>query len=423
MGDPNASTPNLDRLAAGGITFTRAVSNCPWCTPFRGSLLTGLYSNQCCIETPQRMDPSLPTVARVLNKAGYDTAHFGKWHLDGFREADNLSTRPDLIFVPKERRGNFGTWIGYENNLSYFDTHVHGHRADGTDVPLHQLSGYETDALTDLFIEHLETRSAEQPFFAVLSVMPPHGPYVAPAEYMRRHPIHEVSLRPNVPDLPHVTERARRDIAGSAAMVENLDWNVGRIVECLEKTGLADNTHVLFFSDHGDMLWSHGYFDKSMPWEESIRIPFIIGGRSTSEKVRNGRVELPLNTVDIAPTTLGLCGVEQPDWMKGFDYSATRLISKPTPKRTPESAFLQHCFRKLSGDNIDRVWRGVITADGWKYVCLEGQPFGMFDLNRDPYELENLAFRRRYLAERKRLQGMLAAWISDTGDQFTLPEF
>ena len=76
-----------------------------------------------------------------MDDAGYDTAHFGKWHLDGAREADDMSQRPDLYVVPKQRRGGFGTWIGYENNRSYFDCHVHGHREDGTEVPLHQLRG------------------------------------------------------------------------------------------------------------------------------------------------------------------------------------------------------------------------------------------------------------------------------------------
>ena len=84
-------------------------------------------------------------------------------------------------------------------------------------MPLHQLRGYETDALTDLLVDYLQTRSAQRPFFAVLSVMPPHSEYVAPPDYMRRHPLRDVQFRPNVPDLPHVTERARRDIAGSAA--------------------------------------------------------------------------------------------------------------------------------------------------------------------------------------------------------------
>lgn len=127
-----------------------------------------------------------------------------------------------------------------------------------------------------------------------------------------------------------------------------------------------------------------------------------------------------LCTVDIAPTTLGLCGLPQPDWMRGFDYSGARRHGGTSLERAPESAFLQYCLH--DSPFLDWVWRGVITADGWKYVALEGQPFGMFDLNRDPYEMENLAFRGVFPAQRRRLQGLLARWIADTGDRFTLPQ-
>ncbi len=120
------------------------------------------------------------------------------------------------------------------------------------------------------------------------------------------------------------------------------------------------------------------------------------------------------------PTTLGLCGLPQPDWMRGFDYSGARRHGGTSLERAPESAFLQYCLH--DSPFLEWVWRGVITADGWKYVALEGQPFAMFDLNRDPYELENLAFRRAFLAQRRRLRGLLARWIADTGDRFTLAQ-
>ena len=130
MGDPNAVTPNLDRLVADGVTFTRAGvrivrgarrSELP-CTP-------GSTATSAAFRTASGWIPALPTIAGVMGAAGYDTAHFGKWHLDGAREADDLSKRPDLYLVPKQRRGGFGTWIWYENNRSYFDCHVHGHRS------------------------------------------------------------------------------------------------------------------------------------------------------------------------------------------------------------------------------------------------------------------------------------------------------
>ena len=430
MGDPNLATPCIDRLADEGVTFTRAVAGNPWCTPFRACLLTGRYPHHTCVQTPQLLDPSIPTIAHPFNEAGYETAYFGKWHLDGWPEDRGRSA---LHIVPPERRGGFETWIGYENNNSQWDCWVHGHRADGGEVPLHRLGGYETDALTDMLIEFLCARAdgdavpptgPDRPFFAVLSVQPPHDPYLAPEEFMAGHSPAEVELRPNVPPVAHVQERARRDLAGYYAMIENLDYNLGRVRDCLAAMGLYDNTHVMFFSDHGDMHGSHGRFRKNQPYEEAISIPFILGGLSPYYDNRSERIDdAVVNHVDIAPTTLGLCGIDVPEGMVGFDYSGCRRKDRSVPlSGQPDSAYLQHCVRKLHSDGIDRTWRGIVTRDGWKYVCLEHQPHPMVDLNEDPYELNNLAFNTRYVAERKKLQDRLAQWIADTGDEFALPE-
>lgn len=130
-----------------------------------------------------------------------------------------------------------------------------------------------------------------RPFFAVLSVQPPHSPYVPPTNpAYGRPPISpaRIELRRNVPDVPWVREKARLDLAGYYGMVENLDWNLGRIRQALEKWGVDRETYVIFFSDHGDMLGSHAQWEKSSPWEESIRIPFVVG--SAGERaVRRGR--------------------------------------------------------------------------------------------------------------------------------------
>jgi arylsulfatase A-like enzyme len=204
-------------------------------------------------------------------------------------------------------------------------------------------------------------------------------------------------------------------------MIENLDWNIGRIRQALTDAGLADNTHILFFSDHGDMHGSHGAFRKVSPWEEAIRVPFIIGGGGTHySPYRSARLPLPINHVDIAPTTLGLCGVAIPEWMEGHDYSGCRLEGRPTDG-VPDSAFLQSVIPTGHGHSIDRPWRGVVTRDGWKYVVLEGQPWLLFNLNDDPYEQANLAFDLGYRRQRRRLQGLLADWIIATDDAFSLP--
>ncbi len=412
-GNPNLATPNLDAMAASGVRFTNAVSGCPWCTPFRGSLLTSRYIHHAVNRTPERLDPTLPVVTDVLNDEGYLTAYFGKWHLSGANQ---------MIHVPREERGRFDIWLGYENNNAQYECWIHGHDLDGRDDqdPLaEKLETYETDALTDRLLSFVRAYREQQPFFAVLSVQPPHNPHVAPPGYMARHDPDEIVLRPNVPDIPRVTEPARRDLAGYYAQIENLDWNVGRVLATLQELGLDENTHVLFFSDHGDMHGSHGYVRKSSPWEEAVRIPFVVqpAGANRVAPV----TDAPLNHVDIAPTTLGLCDIDVPDWMAGTDFSHYVVPGRPKPASEPDSAFLQHSYRKRF-DCLNRVWRGIRTCDGWKYVCLEHQPLLMFNLNEDPYEMANLAFLDTYNDERAALQAQLASWLARTGDVFPLPE-
>lgn len=411
-GDRNAHTPRLDAMRERGCLFSQAVAGCPWCAPFRAALLTGVYNHKHVVRTPQQLDPAFPLVTDALRAEGYRTAYFGKWHLDGHNE---------MTFIPRERRGRFDTWIGYENNNAPYETWVHGHDEAGRDdreALAEKLPGYETDALTDKLLAYTSERR-EEPFFAVLSVQPPHDPHLIPPGLEGKYDPAQIELRPNVPPVERIRQRAREDLAGYYAQIENLDANVGRVLDHLEATGQAENTWVLFFSDHGDMHGSHGYVRKSSPWEESIRIPFVVQAPQGHELPTESRV--PLNHVDIAPTTLGLCGIEPPPGMMGTDWSGELLPTREVPTGAPQTAFLQHIYRKRFAC-LNRPWRGVRTTDGWKFICLEGQPFGLFDLNEDPYQLNNLAFQDTHNAKREELQGELATWIERTGDAFTLPE-
>jgi arylsulfatase A-like enzyme len=238
---------------------------------------------------------------------------------------------------------------------------------------------------------------------------------------MRRHSAGTVELRANVPPVARVVERARRELAGYYAMIENFDWNLGRIRAALDETGLARDTHLIFFADHGDMLGSHGQFRKACPWQEAIRIPCLLAGGLPQYGDLTGLTDIPINTVDLAPTTLGLCDIEPPSWMQGTDYSWRRRADRKRVE-PPDSAFLQIVRPTGHFDSVDRPWRGVITRDGWKYIALEGQPWLMFNLGEDAYELVNLAHDRRYGSERRRLHDRLAQWIDDTGDAFPLPD-
>jgi arylsulfatase A-like enzyme len=127
------------------------------------------------------------------------------------------------------------------------------------------------------------------------------------------------------------------------------------------------------------------------------------------------------NHVDIAPTTLGLCGIRKPAWMEGTDLSYHRLGSPPAGS-DPDSAYLQAVVPPDQLDTPNTPYRGIVTRDGWKYVCVANTSWLLFNLNEDPYEEVNLAQLNRYRPQRKLLIARLKQWVSDTGDQFTVPE-
>lgn len=433
--DPNVSTPNLDRMAMEGINFTHAISGTPLCSPFRGSLLTGKYPHRSTVPALHSpMSTEVNTIAHTLRDNGYKTGWFGKWHLDGNRPELDLNDPGNgaaIRYIPTERRGGFEDWCAYENNNQPFHCYVHTDNAKGEPASF-KLPGYETDALTDLFIDWLKRQAepnlSNQPFFGVLSVQPPHDPYVAPEEEMKRHRPAEVKLYPNVPCIQAIEERARVELAGYYAAIERIDFCVGRIRDTLLKLGLDQETYVMFFSDHGDMHGAHGQFRKMAPWEESIRIPFLVSG-PTRRSYKPKRSNALVNHVDIAPTTLGLCGIPVPEEMEGFDYS--NVILDPSLNSDsavmPESAYIslpvpQAIQKGLFEEGIDRPFRGVVTRDGWKYVAVEHQPWLLYNLNDDPYEMVNLAYSKFHRPHLAKLHGMLKDWIARTGDHFELPE-
>ena len=178
---------------------------------------------------------------------------------------------------------------------------------------------------------------------------------------------------------------------------------------------------------------------KTAPWEEAIRIPFIIGGGRRYVHA-TGKTDALINHVDIAPTSLGLAGIPVPEWMEGTNYSHIRV--RPIQRKAdgsidqaltqqkaaevratePDSALLQLVVPTKHGDSVDRPWRGIVTRDGWKYVCLQGEPWLLFNLAEDPYEGQNLAHNSKFAKQRQRCHDRLQKWLLDTDDDFVLPD-
>jgi arylsulfatase A-like enzyme len=400
-GDPNIHTPNLDRLAAESVNFTHAVSGCPVCCPYRASLMTGQYwltHGVFLNDVPLRDDAV--TIAKVLDGAGYDTGYIGKWHLDG---------RGRQRFTPPERRQGFRFWEALECSHDYNASIYY----DDDPAPK-RWEGYDAIAQTREAQRYIEARGNERPFALFLSWGPPHNPYeTAPKEYRDKIRAEDLQLRPNVP--PECAEKARTDLAGYYAHILALDDCLGRLRETIAARGIAENTIFVFTSDHGDMLYSQGMQRKQKPFDESIRVPFLL--RYPKALGRKGRaVDWMLNTPDIMPTLLGLCGIAAPATVEGRDLSGALLGGK-----APDTdAALIECispFGEWTRQNGGRECRGIRTRQHTYVRDLKG-PWLLFDNEQDPYQRTNLCGKQECREVQESLDRVLTQMLRERNDAF-----
>ncbi len=399
-GDPNLETPQLDRLAGQSVNFTNAVSTCPVCCPYRGSLMTGQYPlTHGVFLNDVPLAGEAVSLAEAFNSAGYHTGYIGKWHLDG---------RGRSSFIPPERRQGFQYWRANEC------THNYNKSLYYADDPQQLFwKGYDAIDQTEDARRYLR-QHRQGPFALVVSWGPPHNPYEsAPEAFRNRFRPEDIQLRPNVPE--ESAQAARRDLAGYYAHCAALDVCVGRIVDELNDLGLADDTILVFTSDHGDMIGSQGNQRKQRPWDEAIRVPFLI--RYPRLLDANGKqISLPINTPDILPTLLGLCGIDIPDTVEGADR--TDLMTGKIADA--DEAALIMCVnpfgewtRKAGG----REYRGIRTRRHTYVRTLDG-PWLLYDNQTDPYQMNNLAGKPEHATLQTDLEAALAARLKETKDEF-----
>jgi arylsulfatase A-like enzyme len=427
-GDPNVSTPHLDRLAAEGVRFANSCVTYPVCVPSRFTLMTGQYAHSRLVPAiGWRMSPAERTIAHELGDAGYQTAYVGKWHLFGAHPGRGrpLAHKRGLTPIPRPFRGGFECWRAFEFRNDPFDTHYF---VDDDPAP-HRIDGYQTDGLFGLAQRFLaEERDRDRPFFLVLSVEPPHSPLVAPESYLARWRDRELVLAPNVPSAPARSAQADRPAAAKRrddlrryyAMVENLDDNVGALLRFLDSQGLRDDTAIVFLADHGDLKGGHGLDGKQHPYEESVGVPFIVshprGGAG------GGRVLPDVTcTEDWFPTLRGLAGLPPRPGTPGVDLSA-RLRGGPGLARDGVLLELVMDVRP-SSPYYEQTWRAWRT-ERFKYTLLGGEagarPWHLFDLREDPYELRNLVDDPRYQEVAAQLHGRLLRAVAESHDDYTV---
>ena len=395
-GNPDVRTPHIDRLAAESLVLPNTFANTPVCCPARAVILTGKYVHRNgMVANDLRLRERQVTLAELLRAAGYRTGFVGKWHLDGGRRM------PGFV-PPGPRRQGFEFWAANECSHAHFNTQYFRDTPEA--IPIRK---FEAEAWTDLGIEFLRgSQKDARPFFLTIQMGPPHDPYKAPPEYAKLYDPAKLTMRPNW----RAGAAGRADIAEYYGMTTAVDDQVGRLMRTLEELGMAEDTIVLFSSDHGDMLGSQGQRLKRKPWEESIAVPGIL---RYPRKVRGGRKEETFFThVDFAPTLMGLCGLTPPKDMQGADLSGA-MLGKPAG---PDSAFFQ-IFGPYAGDGTEAGWRGVRTQR-YMYARYESKPWVLYDLEKDPFELKNLVDDPAAKTVREEMERRLKQWMSRTGDSW-----
>lgn len=404
-GSPMDLTPNLDEMAKRGVRFDRAFTCQPVCGPARALIMTGLYAREAGVHVNAIPLPSdKKTIAHYFGQAGYDLGYVGKWHLS--------ATWCDP--VPLERRGGWNQYWRGVDTLEFSSEPYGGYVWDENGSKVDLGDKYRVDALTDLAIEFLN-KKRENPFFLFISYLEPHhqnewNRFVAPDGYAERY--RKSCWVPE--DLRGVPGDWYQELPDYYGMVKRLDENVGRLLDELSRLGLADDTIVVYTSDHGCHFRTRNSEYKRSCHEASIRIPMIMQGPGI-----NGMKDVyeMVSLVDIAPTLLDLAGLQVPEQMQGKSL-------KPLIERTCKD-WENEVFLQISERGCGRA----IRTERWKYCVYDPtrsgrEPAGeryveyqLYDLYADPHEKVNLAGRPEYRKIADELKERLIKRMIQAGEE------
>jgi arylsulfatase A-like enzyme len=401
LGQEPVITPNIDRFAAESINFTNSISNYPVCTPYRGMLFTGMYPMQSGIVTNCRSTcppechwkPEHVCLSDTLKSAGYSMGYIGKLHLDIPTEEDAVygeGPRPDGVvwdaYTSPERRHHFDYWYSYgccdNHNQPHYWT---GNAPVSEPIQVHEWSTiHETDVAINYLHNTEEQRDPDQPFALFVAYNPPHMPFnQVPEKYLEYY---KDKSPEELLTSPSLTEKgfalAAPHVKNYFAMITGVDDQFGRILDTLAETGLDEDTIVIFTSDHGEMMGDHGLMHKSVWYENSLRVPFIM--RLPDGYGAGTNSDLLFGAPDLHATLLGLLDCQDmiPDSVQGKDISQTILTgSGPTLESVP--CMVLEGPGKLGVRTKRHTFAINSEDDELKYY--------LFDNIEDPYQLKNIA--------------------------------
>jgi N-acetylglucosamine-6-sulfatase len=425
-GSPFMRTPNIDRLAREGATFTNCFVAMSLCAPSRAAFLTGNYPHTNGIYRNQiRWNQSLPTLPRALQAAGYRTAHIGKWHMDG----------DDRV------QPGYDYWAAQVGQGQYVNPrkNINGKWVD--------LQGYDTQIITDQAIEFMRSQRGEQPFCVWIGFKACHGPFTPapghendfanvefkpPASYFvddtgKPERVRRKARGTNERAEKKARQRGKKAAAGGRLSLERwaarerdqyrclmgVEDAVGRLLGFLDEQKLADETIVYYAGDNGFFHGEHGLHGKTEAYEEALRVPAFV---RYPRLVKGGqRVDRFIANIDLAPTILDFCGVKQPGRMQGRSWRP--LVTGQAGSVRWRDAFLYEMWEARAQSPETPTVKALRTDRHKLILNLDPKEFPeLYDLKSDPQEMKNLAQEKGNRELMQNLKRRMLALMRETED-------
>jgi arylsulfatase A-like enzyme len=457
-GNEVIQTPHLNALAERSFVFENAYCTQPVCTPSRASILSGLWPHtHGCVSNNTALPAGVQTLAELMNEE-YHCAYYGKWHLGdeivaqhGFEEWVSLEDGPYRPFFSRpeyfERFSDYHHFLveqGYAPDTKAADGARVFSRGFAAALPERfSKAGFLGQRVSKFLSEY----ESDRPFLLSANFLEPHMPFFGPLNNQHdlnglpedpvfaQPPGNDASLRNRLFAAQYATyglggyplqtrddwRRVRANYYGLVTMVDNA---IGEILRALEKSGQAENTVVVFTSDHGDMMGDHALLAKSVMYQEAIRIPLLMH----VPWLENRRIGGQISQIDLVPTLLELTGQSHADHLQG----RSRVQAMRDGRRLDEDIVVEWNSdswlpqgRVVAGgfgaENAECVagqsWRTLVSRERVKINVSDSDHSELYDLNNDPYEQHNRWDDPRYGEERNELLARLARWQQQTGDK------
>ncbi len=453
-GNPKIHVANMNKLASESVVFQKAYVSQPVCTPSRSTVMTGLWPHEnSCVENNIPLPENIRCLPEIVNDSDYRTGYFGKWHLGdeifsqhGFEEWEPIEDMYWKFYQEGRDRNQKSAYWHFLHELGYKPNTSRGE--------------YSRGFAAHLPIEHskpkfLETKACDflrrhknEPFMLYVNFLEPHMPFYGPLN--DEHDVNKMVLPESFNDPLEDNEPLRyrllrenyrkkgfegNDLKSEAGwrrlltnywgLVSEVDRSVGAILKALENLGLADNTIVVYTSDHGDMMGAHQLLAKTVMYEEAVKVPWLMRIPQLGRKLNI--IEEPVSHIDLVPTLLDAMNVSVENQfsgksllpvIRGEQDKARDVIIQWNPAvrrgRTP------HSIDGVSQEDVARVnaasIRTVVSRDGWKLCLSDKDKNQLFNLNKDPYETTNLYDSGNYGDIISRLTKEIALWQEKAKD-------